>query len=261
MRRLTFFFFLYTAVSFNVSAHAQVTTSLWQTSKSEHFIVYYQEAPEAYISELINRAEKYYNGIVDNLGYRRFDFWSWDNRAKIYLYRDSSEYLKDTQRSAWSGACVSVKDRTLRTFIGQKGFFDSVLPHEMAHIIFREFVGLKTSLPLWLDEGVACSQEKSVLEERLKTAGNLISRGTYIKLEDLSGVKDDSSLVPQVFYSESASLIVFLLRRYGADTFLDFSRKIRDGVNWKDALMKSYRFENLSEFEVKWREYIVSFDK
>lgn len=237
--------------------YAEVTSSLWQTDKSQHFIINYQYAPSGYIPELIERAEKYYNSIIDELGYRRFDFWSWDKRAKVYLYKDSSEYLNDTNRTGWSGASVSVKDRVIRTFIGQGNFFDSILPHEMAHIIFREFIGVKVELPLWIEEGVACSQETTSLKERLRIIKELISRSAYIGVNQLSVMKDYTSIDPKVFYSESASLIFFLLRKYGADRFLDFSRQIRDGVNWQEALIKSYRFENLNEFENKWKEYFL----
>ncbi len=140
----------------NVPVYAQVTSSLWQTDKTQHFIINYQQVPPGYIAEVIEKAEKYYNSIVDDLGYRRLDFWSWDNRAKIYLYNTSAEYINDTKRIKWLGASVNVKDRVIMSFIGQDNFFDSILPHEMAHIIFREFIGNKTDLPLWIEEGVVC---------------------------------------------------------------------------------------------------------
>ncbi|MDP2043780.1 MAG: hypothetical protein Q8K15_01270, partial [Candidatus Omnitrophota bacterium] len=122
-------------------AWPEVNSSLWQTKKSQHFIIYYQEAPEDFVDELITRAEDYYNGIVDDLGFRRMDFWSWDNRAKIYLYKNADDFHNDTQYSEWAGAVVSVENRMIKTFVGQQGFFDSILPHEMTHIIFREFIG------------------------------------------------------------------------------------------------------------------------
>lgn len=256
-KRLMFFFFLYMTICMGLSAYAEVTASFWQTDKSAHFIVNYQYAPSGYIPELIGQAEKYYTGIIEELGYRRFDFWSWDKRAKIYLYKEGADYIKDTNRTSWSGASVNVKDRMIKTFIGQKGFFDSILPHEMAHIIFREFIGSKANLPLWIDEGVACSQERSVLQERLRMSRELLIQGTYIELNKLSSTQDYTLIDPQVFYAQSASLIFFLLKHYGADRFLDFSRQVRDGAKWQEALLRSYQFENLNEFEKRWKEYFL----
>jgi len=234
-----------------------VDSSLWQTEKSQHFIIYYQEDTTGFVKELINRAEKYYNSIVDELGFRRFDFWSWDNRAKIYLYKDNPSYIKDTRRAAWSGAMVSVKTRTIKTYIGQDNFFDSILPHEMTHIIFREFIGERDDLPLWLDEGIACSQEKASLVNRLAVAKNIINQNAYLKFNHLFQIRDFALIVPYTFYAESASIIVFLMEEYGSAKFLDFCRKLRDAAPWKQALLETNNFFNFEEMERAWKSYIL----
>ncbi|MDD5119989.1 MAG: peptidase MA family metallohydrolase [Candidatus Omnitrophica bacterium] len=237
---------------------AEVISSFWQNKKSQHFVVYYQEAPAGFLDELIYKAEDYYNSIVDELGFRRFDFWSWDNRAKIYLYRNSDEFRKDANRANWSGAVVTVANRTIESFIGQSGFFDSILPHEMAHIIFREFVGQKVVLPLWIDEGVACSQERSYLLGRMQFAKNLVLQNKYLKFSKLFEIYQlGSDIQPQTFYSQSASIVVFLIRQYGKESFLDFSRKIRDGVHWQKALLSAFRFNDFNEMEEAWKAFML----
>lgn len=238
-------------------AQAQVNASFWQTKKSQHFIVYYQDAGEDFVNQLVDYAENYYNSIVDELGFRRMDFWSWDNRAKIYLFNNSQDYLKETRSAVWSGAQVYVRDRTIKTFIGQSSFFDSILPHELTHIIFREFVGVKINLALCLDEGIACSQEKSNLVERMKISALLIKQGTYWKFDKLFRLHNSTLTNPVAFYSESASIIVFLLKQYGRDVFLDFSRKIRDGVEWNKALFSVYRFNSFDEMENAWKDFMT----
>jgi len=239
-------------------ARAEVSTSLWQTKKSQHFIIYYQETTDDFVNELVVSAENYYNSIVDELGFRRMDFWSWDDRAKIYLFNNSADYLNETGNLTWSGAQVSVRRRTIKTFIGQQNFFDSILPHELTHIIFREFVGTKTELPLWLDEGIACSQEKSSLVSRMAAAKEMVKRDAYLKFDKLFEIYNSSLIVPNVFYSESASLIVFLLKKYDKEFFLDFSRKLRDGIEWKTALLNTYHFSNFEEMESAWKELILN---
>ncbi len=251
------FFFLGAFLWFSQGVCAEVDSSLWQTEKSQHFIVYYQEDPTGFVKELINQAEKYYNSIVDELGFRRFDFWSWDNRAKIYLYKDNASYLKDTRRAAWSGAMVSIKTRTIKTYINQNNFFDSILPHEMTHIIFREFVGERGDLPLWLDEGIASSQEKSSLANRMGIAKSIINQNNYLKFDDLIEIRDSALIVPYTFYAESASIIVFLIREYGNSDFLGFCRKLRDGEPWKEALLETYHFFNFGDMERAWKGYIL----
>lgn len=251
------FLFLVILFSFSWGICAEVDSSLWQTEKSQHFIIYYQEDTTGFVKELINQAENYYNSIVDELGFRRFDFWSWDNRAKIYLYKNNSSYIKDSRRAAWSGAMVSVKTRTIKTYIGQNNFFDSILPHEMTHIIFREFIGDRNDLPLWLDEGIASSQEKTSLANRLGIAKNIINQNAYLKLDNLFEIRDFALIVPYTFYSESASIIIFLMEEYGSEKFLDFCRKLRDAGPWKQALLGTYHFFNFEEMERAWKSYIL----
>ncbi|MDO8661733.1 MAG: hypothetical protein Q7K98_00735 [Candidatus Omnitrophota bacterium] len=251
------FSFLFLSLFIFASARAEVISSFWRTEKSQHFIVYYQQANPTFVSELINKAEDYYNGIMEELGYRRFDFWSWDNRAKIYLYDNADDFHKETQREGWTGAIVSVPNRTIQSYVGQSGFFDSLLPHEMTHIIFREFIGKQIALPLWIDEGVACSQEKSSLLARMRIATELVTQGQYLTLDELSKVsKLDDKITPRVFYSEAASIIVFLIQKEGKTGFLDFSRALRDGTDWKKALLKTYNFSSLQEMEEKWKEML-----
>ncbi len=253
-----FFFFLILSLSVTAFSRAEVVSSLWQTQKSQHFIVYYQGASSSFVDELISKAEDYYNGIVEELGFRRFDFWSWENRAKIFLYNNTDDYQKETQREGWSGGVVYVNKRVIQTFIGQGSFFDSILPHEMTHIIFREFIGKNIALPLWIDEGIACSQEKSNLASRMRLARELVSQNKYIALSEISKLSSlGDSIKPDVFYAEAASLIVFLIHEEGQSGFLDFSRLLRDGTDWQKALFKVYHFTSLEDMEEKWKEFLL----
>ena len=228
----------------------------WNIKKSKHFIVYYQESPGRYISTVTSRAEHYYTSITDYLGLRRFKFWTWDKRCKIYLYPDQQEYLDKTSSISWSRGGVHVIRKEIITYVRDEEFFDYVLPHEMGHIIFRETIGFDKKIPLWLDEAVAVLQEKD-REAYLAIARKLVKEGDYIPLAELSGIRGYKSIDSQVFYSESASIIDFLLNKYGRDTFVMFCRRIRDGEEWEKALLKTYRFEGLEELQEAWVNHLL----
>ena len=89
---------------------------------------------------------------------------------------------------------VQIKKKEISTYMWQEMLFDTILPHEMGHIIFREFVGYNKALPLWLDEGVACMQEYES-KERLATAKCLVNLKLYTHLSDLSQIKDASVIL------------------------------------------------------------------
>lgn len=221
--------------------------------KSKHFIIYYQDASTDYIRRLEREAEHCYKSISEYLGFVRFDFWVWDNRCKIYLYPDEETYLGTTGVIGWSRGHVRIDKKEISTYMWQEMLFDTILPHEMGHIIFREFVGYNKALPLWLDEGVACMQEYES-KERLATAKCLVNLKLYTHLDDLSKIRDSSVIIPFIFYNEAASLVDFLLRRFGRNKFVDFCRSLRDEPDWEQSLKGVYKIRNLEELEKIWVE-------
>ena len=59
-----------------------------------------------------------YDKIADDLGFRRFDFWLWDKRAKIYIYDDVRSYQAATNQPSWSSGCAIIKDKIIPRGIG-----------------------------------------------------------------------------------------------------------------------------------------------
>ncbi len=231
---------------------ADAASDAWNNiEKSKHFLIYYQDASSDYINRLVREAERCYKNITEYLGFVRFDFWIWDNRCKIFLYPDAEAYLNTTGVIGWSRGHVEVVTKEISTYIWQEMFFDTILPHEIGHIIFREFIGYNKALPLWLDEGVACMQEYES-KERLATAKCLVNLKLYTHLVDLSKIKESSLIIPFIFYNESASIVDFLLRRYGRSKFVDFCRSLRDEPDWGQSLRGVYKVKGLEELEKLW---------
>jgi len=232
----------------------------WQITKSTHFIVYYKNAPQDFIERLIEEAEDYYNKIAENLGFRRYNFWLWDNRAKIYIYDDSESYQVATGQPAWSAGCASIKDKIIQTFPYAKGFFDTTLPHELGHIVFREFVGFNNSaIPIWLDEGVASYQENLKYSMANKIVREAIQNNRFIDLEKLSQLNPQfvvNTELVNLFYAESISIIDYLVKEFGQDNFILFCRNLRDKKDLQAAISDVYPFKNIKELNQAWQIYL-----
>jgi len=232
----------------------------WKVFKSTHFLVYYQNAKEPVLNEVALKAEDCYNKITDDLGFRRFDFWTWDNRAKIYLFDNQQNYMQETNEPEWSAGQAQINSTLIQTFITAQGFLDSVLPHELGHIIFREMVGFNNpAIPLWLDEGVACYQqeENSFVKEDL---ANKIKQGNFIKFNDLNNFSSlglQSTDTVTLFYTQSYSLVKFLIAEFGKDKFVLFCQDLRDRRELTRALRLVYGFNNLDDFESAGKKYIL----
>jgi hypothetical protein len=231
----------------------------WQVSKSTHFNIFYKNAPEDTVNELINVAEECYDSIANELGFSRFDFWTWDNRAKIYLFDDQKEYLKATQSFAWSGGQVYIGAKLIQSYVGAPGFLRNVLPHELAHIILTEAVGPNNpAVPLWLQEGVATYQEKDIHSTKAFLVDK-INAGDYFDLNTLTNfqMKNASSEKVRLFYAESYSLVKYLISDFGKEKFVDFCRDLRDNHNLMHALDRVYAFKDFHDFQESWKNFIL----
>lgn len=228
--------------------------------KSTHFVIYYQETvPLDFVGTVVEYAERYYDELTQRLGFTRFNYWTWDNRAKIYIYGDHDAYLKETKQPSWSSGVADYSRKTIWTFPREAGFFDSLLPHEIGHIVFREVIGSRR-VPLWLEEGVASYLEQAKRFGAEKTVLDALAANTFIPLAELSKIDaHDLKNRPDIvlFYAESVSLVSYLIDKFGVERFNYFCEKIKDGRPFDDALAYAYfdiRSENdLAQF---WERYL-----
>ncbi|MDP2905670.1 MAG: peptidase MA family metallohydrolase [Candidatus Omnitrophota bacterium] len=242
------------------AAHAR-DQQKWQELRTTHFIVYYKSAPGDFVSRVSSRAEDYYNSIASSLGFIRFDFWLWDNRAKIYVYDTPEQYQKESGAPAWSAGQALVKAKTIYTFSGSGEFCDTVLPHELGHIIFREFVGFDNhAVPVWLDEGVAVFQQNLRNPTALPHVKAAISAGKLIPLDKLSRMDPSSfgtnTKAVGLFYDEAVTIIDYLISEFGKSKFVSFCQNLRDKRNLELAISAAYRFNNLKELDTAWQNYL-----
>jgi hypothetical protein len=233
----------------------------WKKQTSSHFIIFYKDAPIDFIDEVFDAAEDYYYEITRELGFIRYRYWLWEERAKIYIYSDADDYHKSTAKSTWASGHSDYKAKTIYTYPLAWGFFDTLLPHELGHIIFREFVGYKNkAIPLWLDEGVASYQEKARRWGADKLVKKAIDENKFIPLDKLSEIKDLDTLdknAVELFYNEAVSVVYFLITKYGRYNFMNFCKALRDGQKIDKAIDSAYpRFEDLRELNSVWYEYL-----
>jgi len=257
----------------------------WKTMNGEHFIIHYLN-DESFAQEVSHKAESYYRNIATDLGYPRYsEFWIWEKRVKVYIYSDHASFLKATGQPAWSHGMADYNLKSISGYTGSIGFIDSVLPHEIAHLIFRDFVGFTGVIPLWLDEGVAQWGEsekregvRRIIKEMYK-GGNLLQVKDMMNL-DMYRLKEMNRLFVRpslakkggepgalflttealinVYYVEAVSLITFLTEKFGAYSFSAFCRALRNGDSVESALKSSYpdHIRDLEEFEDRWVEHL-----
>jgi hypothetical protein len=232
----------------------------WKEYKRQHFIIYYKKAPHNFVKSVHKAAEVYYVEITRNLGFTRYKGWSWDERAKIYIYDNMEDYIESGKQAQWSHGSAYPKDKTIRTFPSAHGFFDSTLPHELGHIIFREFVGFKARIPAWFEEGVAMYQEKAKRWGAHDAVRRAIDDGTFKPLNELSITRlkrQSSKELINLFYAESASVVNFMINELGDQRFLRLCRKLKDGGPFSWAIDSVYaRLKDVDDLNDVWVKYL-----
>ncbi len=233
----------------------------WSELRGDHFIVYYL-SDEPFAKQVAHNAEIYYNRIADELGYPRYsNFWQWDKRAKVYIHDTAANFRKTTGEADWSQGAAIFSKKEIHSFAGSEGFLDGILPHEITHLIFRDFVGYKdVEVPIWLDEGIAQWEEPKKRQMAKQAAKWLIHYDKDLPVQDLTTtnvrvMKDGEKVT--FYYMQSVSIVDFLMTKFGARSFTDFCRALRDGKSFDQALKSSFgSIENLAELDIAWRAHV-----
>ncbi len=254
--RIYFFVIILSVCLFQKSAFTQE----WKEYRTHHFVIYYKKAPIDFIQRIEESAERDFDAISNNLG-RDYDIsWSFDDRAKVYVYDDQESYLDKATGVVWSHATTSPKKKTIRTFPADSGFFDTILPHELGHIIFRELIGFRAQVPLWMEEGIAMYQETAKRLGAHDLVRAAINDGTFKNLSELTDMRLEKNADPKVvslFYAESASVINYLITEHGEFRFKNFCDKLKSESGFEKAFTSSYpQFRSIDELNKQWMEFL-----
>ncbi len=247
--------------SFHNFSFAVEEQNAWQQMKGQDLVIYYRATvPEDFVQTTMDTSEEEIRRVTDNFGITKPPAWSGDRRIKIYIYNDRDDYVKNGGQAAWSHGVAFSLARTIKTWPSANGFFDTILPHELGHIIFRNYIGFKADLPLWFEEGVAIYQEKAKRLGAEAVVKEALQKDKFIPLSQLTGMrlyKNSNNEVVDLFYAESASAFHYLITEYGEQEFYMLCEDIKAGIPFEEALHKVYlKFRTVSDLSLYWQQYL-----
>ena len=233
----------------------------WQELKGDNFIIMYRlDVPQDFAQTVLGTAQDEFVRISNNLGITRYQNWRFDKRATIVIYSDEEDYVKNGGQYGWSHGAALVREKIIRTYPQAHGFFDSTLPHELGHIIFREIVGLYSVIPLWFEEGIAMNQEKAKRFGSDKQVRQYLEKGEFITLTDLSDMRlysgTDEDKVHQ-FYAEAASSFSYLINEFGEQKLHRLLKELKENTPFDTALSKVYmRIKSTQDLNKWWVNFL-----
>ncbi len=132
--------------------------------------------------------------------------------------------------------------------------FDSVLPHEITHMIFASH--FRRPLPRWADEGGATSVEH--VSERMKHRKMLdqfLRTGRGIAFSRMFAMREyPRDVMP--LYAQGYSLAKFLIQRGGRRKYVDFLADGLESEQWSAALRRHYGIADLSTLQNTWLAWV-----
>lgn len=227
---------------------AAALLSLGASYRTNNFIV--DAATPELAQEMCEAAEKYRHDLaIEWLG-KPLPDWQEPCPIRVTVGErmgagGATSFMFDRGRPfGWTMSVQGTRQRVL----------DSVLPHEVTHAIFATHFG--RPLPRWADEGACTTVEHE--SERKKQEENLLvflttKRGIAFN-QMFAMTEYPSDVLP--LYSQGYSLARFLIAQGGKRKFVDY---VGDGMqmgNWSAATKKHYGFENLSELQLTWVEWV-----
>lgn len=225
-----------------------------------HFDIYCVDKTLA--DEISSQVERYCE-ISADLGLVEANFWK-KKRVLIYIYETQQEFRKATGVSDLCSGYADLNRRIIYSYDDIDHLTEAVIPHELTHLIFADFMEQSQNYPKWLTEGLATYEEakycKAYISNYQKILDN-IREGKYlgmIKLTeiDINGIKNLNDL--QSWYVESLSIVSYLLDVHGRGKFYTFCKELRDGCGLEEALKRAYspNFNSLPELTGYWLNYI-----
>lgn len=133
--------------------------------------------------------------------------------------------------------------------------------HELTHVLVGDLTfSCLGDVPTWLNEGLAVYAEGDLEPFSKNQLDNAIKNDTLFSVRSLSGSFSEISEKANLSYSQSYSIVKFLIEEYGRERMTSLLVALRDGNTIDAALQQVYGF-NVDGLEDAWRASIGAKDR
>jgi len=228
-------------------------THPWHTLTSQKVNLHWYRGNEAFARRMLGAAQAGLATVSQKLGLQP------DGPIDLYLYADGDEMRQAVfYKPDWTGGVAYPKNNI--TIIGiapaDETWGKQAIAHEITHILVDRFgFSCLGSRPTWLDEGLAVLIEGGPTRAEQEQFQAALRDGDLIALSalDASFSKDDYTV--SLAYTESYSVVNFLVTRYGREKLLNMIRLLRDGAATQPALQAVYGLDEIG-LENAWRAQV-----
>lgn len=174
----------------------------------------------------------------------------------LYIYADSKD-MRDAilYEPSWTGGMAFPEQDIVIIGIASDeiDWGKRTEIHELTHVLVGHLTfSCLGDVPTWLNEGLAVYSEGELDEYSQTRLQNAIQEDTLLSVRSLSGGFSEIADKADLSYSESYSIVKFLIEKYGRVKMTTLLLALRDGTTIDDALRAVYGF-NVDGLEDTWR--------
>jgi len=225
----------------------------WKTVKKDKLNLHWYSGNQEFAQELLNAAQ---GGLDFN---RTRSGLTAEAPIDIYIFADTND-MKDAilYEPSWTGGQAFADNDIVILGISQSDldWGKDAIVHELTHVLVGHLTfSCLGAVPTWLNEGLAVYSEGELDSASQTQLDEAVRNDTLLTVRSLSAGFSEVSDKAYLSYSQSFSIVKFLIETYGQDKMTSLLTALRDGATVDDALSQTYGF-NIEGLEAEWRQAI-----
>ncbi|MBN1451953.1 MAG: hypothetical protein JW963_13140 [Anaerolineales bacterium] len=222
----------------------------WQTITSGPINLHWYAGDQAFAQELLNAAVTGLARLQNDAGLQP------DRPVNLYIYANTDD-MKDAilYEPSWTGGMAFPEHDVVIIGISQRdlAWGRTTIAHELTHVLVGHFTfSCLGDVPTWLNEGLAVYSEGGLDPASESQLNEAIRGDQLLTVRSLSGGFSEVPSKAYLSYSQSYSIVKFLIETYGQGKMNSLLITLRDGTTIDDALIEAYGFD-VEGLEDAWR--------
>ena len=225
----------------------------WNTLNEGILNLHWYDGDTAFARDLLNAAQGglEFNNTQSGL--------STDEPIDLYIYADTTD-MQDAMlyEPSWTGGRAYSDYNIVVIGISESDleWGRDAMVHELTHILVGHLTfSCLGDVPTWLNEGLAMFSEGTLDTGSQGQLDDAIRNNTLLSLRSLSAGFAELPDKVNLSYSQSYSVVKYLIETYGQQKMTALLTLLRDGTATDDALQQTYGF-NTEGLEDQWRAAI-----
>jgi hypothetical protein len=225
----------------------------WQKLAGKQTTLHWYTGSQTFAAELSDSADKALANLAQTTGLQA------DGSIDLYIYASSNDLREAIlYEPGWVGGAAFAPNNIVIVGIAtnQTEWGKQIIAHELTHVLVGRYTfSCLGDEPTWLDEGLAMHGQGGPDPESERNFKTALTDDKLMSVRSLSGGFAEARDKADLSYSQSYSLVSFLIKEYGQDKMLELLRALRDGTPIDEAMKSVYGFDS-DGFEDAWRAKI-----